>query len=281
MDGYPINWQTTDGIDIYAHDWHVKDPIAVLCIIHGFGEHCRRYDHVATWFNQQSIAVISYDHRGHGQSTGKRGHTPSYDHLLNDINGLLGQAQGHFGLDVPLILYGHSMGGNLSLNFLLREKSLFPIAGVITSGAWIELVMKVPAWKLTLGKAMKTLSPSFSQAAKLDLNELSYDKENIKSYESDPLIHDEISASLGLNLMEAGDWLLEGNHSTDVPVLMMHGEDDKITSPVATKKVAQRIKGDVSLKTWPMTKHEIHNEENRTEVFQFVWNWLNEKILHS
>jgi len=281
MNPYPINWQTKDGIDIYAHDWYVENPSAVICLVHGFGEHCRRYDHLAEWFVSRGVAVIGFDMRGHGQSTGKRGDTPSYDVLLDDINGLLGQAQGQFGVEVPLFIYSHSMGGNLALNFLFKEKSIFPIAGVITSGAWIELEMKVPSWKMALGKMVKSIAPSFSQGAGLDVNLMSYDKQNIESYKSDPLIHDEISATLGLGAMEAGEWLVKNEHTTSVPVLMMHGEDDKITSPAATKKVAQNIKGDISLKIWPMTMHEIHNEENHTEVFQFVLNWVNEKIIRS
>ena len=88
-DGYPINWVTRDGIDIYAKDWYVKNPSFVVAIVHGFGEHIHRYEHLGNWFNKENIAVIGFDQRGHGRSKGERGFAPDYESLIDDIDGLI------------------------------------------------------------------------------------------------------------------------------------------------------------------------------------------------
>jgi len=278
VNAYPINWTTPDGIEIFANDWFLRNPKAVVCLVHGFGEHCMRYDHLGKWLLEREIAMVSFDQRGHGQSGGKKGHTPSYDTLLDDIEGLLSQAQGHFGLDVPLILYGHSMGGNLVGNFQMKRKHA-QIKGVILSSPWIELKVEIPKWKLTIGKMMRKMHPAFSQSADLDANLLSYNEETVRAYESDPLVHNEISAEMALSLQEAGKWLADGSFEVDVPMLVMQGEDDAIIDPEAVYAFFEKLKGDKKLKKWPLCKHEIHNEYDYEQVFEYIYDWINNKIL--
>ena len=86
-----FNWKTKDGIEIYAVNWKVEQPKAVVALIHGLGEHSRRYDHLAAYFNQKDYAVVGYDRRGHGLSKGKRGHTKNYDSFLDEVADLLAE----------------------------------------------------------------------------------------------------------------------------------------------------------------------------------------------
>ena len=82
-----LHWKSNDGIEIFGQKWEseIIAPKAVICLVHGFGEHSSRYEHVAQFFTDNNYAVIAYDHRGHGRSGGKRGHFPSYDEFINDV----------------------------------------------------------------------------------------------------------------------------------------------------------------------------------------------------
>ncbi len=110
----------------------VHEPVAVVCLVHGMGEHQGRYAHVASYLVENDMAFFSHDLRGHGRSQGKRGHTPSYSHLLNDIENLLKRARREYN-NLPIFLYGHSLGGNLVVNYLLRRGSSELTGAVITS----------------------------------------------------------------------------------------------------------------------------------------------------
>ena len=81
--------RTFDGVggvrivyDVWTPD---TEPRGVVVLSHGFGEHARRYDHVAHRFGQAGLVTYALDHRGHGRSPGPRGHTPSYEQLMDDI----------------------------------------------------------------------------------------------------------------------------------------------------------------------------------------------------
>ncbi|MGI6532826.1 MAG: alpha/beta fold hydrolase [Bacillota bacterium] len=84
-----------------------------------WGEHSGRYEHVASFFNEKGFSCIAFDLRGHGMSGGKRGHAKSYEAIMRDVDTLfeespLGRACR------AIVLYGHSLGGNIVLNYALR-----------------------------------------------------------------------------------------------------------------------------------------------------------------
>ena len=111
-----MQYTTDDDLRLKGKVWLPKStPSGVVCLIHGFGEHIDRYEHVAKSMNDAGLALCGIDLRGHGMSEGKRGHTPSFDHLMRDIDQYIkGTRTAYPGL--PIHLYGHSMGGNLAYN---------------------------------------------------------------------------------------------------------------------------------------------------------------------
>ena len=102
---------------------------------------------MARYFTEAGFAVVAFDIRGHGTSEGKRGHTPSYDLLMDDIEGVYDKVKSDYP-DAPVVLFGHSMGGNLILNFILRRKR--KVAGVIVTGPYLKLGFEPPKWKIIL-----------------------------------------------------------------------------------------------------------------------------------
>src|SRR4051812_3340793 len=181
-----LKWKSNDGLEIFGQKWEPENGtvMKVICLVHGFGEHSSRYEHVAKFFTDNQYGVITYDHRGHGRSGGKKGHFPSYDEFMNDVENLLKQADQHFP-NVPKILYGHSMGGNVVANFAIRRNPV--VAGVVISSPFFKPAFVPPAIKIALGKLMRNLIPSFSLPSGLDPSGISRDKEVVKKYTSDPL----------------------------------------------------------------------------------------------
>ena len=98
-----------------AYTWDVENPSKVMCIIHGIGEYIGRYDRMAKVLNDAGIAVIGVDLPGHGLSEGKRGHAAPRAHVLDVVTAILDFATERYpGVDI--VLYGHSMGGNICLD---------------------------------------------------------------------------------------------------------------------------------------------------------------------
>ncbi len=272
MSGTSFSLTSSDGLNFYVKEWSVEKPKAVLALVHGLGEHIDRYDHLAAFFNSNGIAVEGFDHRGHGQSGGKRGHSPSVEAMLGDIDLLLADIGKKY-KDVPVFLYGHSMGGNLVLNHTLRKKS--NIVGTIATGPWIQLALKPSAFMVGLGKLFRNILPGLTQPNGLDVNHISTDPEEVEKYANDPLVHDKISTALGMGLMDSGNWLNEYKAEPPIPMLIMHGGGDQITSAPASESFALRLGSKVSFKKWDGLYHEIHNEKIQEEIFQYTLDWLN------
>lgn len=271
-----FRWKTKDNIELYGQYWSPDDkPKAVLCLIHGMGEHSSRYVHLAAYLVSEQYATLTFDQRGHGKSGGKRGHTTSYNALLDGIDELLRKAKEEF-LNLPLFLFGHSMGGNLVLNYGLRRKP--SVRGIIASSPWLKLAFQPPALQVKIAKLVNSFWPSFTQSTRLDKSAVSRDKTVVEAYSCDPLVHDYISSNMFLSIHEAGLWALENASSFPVPLLLYHGSGDKITSHKASQEFVSKIKNGYTFRIWDGFYHESHNEPEKSEVFSFLTSWLNKHL---
>ena len=264
-------FQSEDDVTFFAREWKPDSAKAVIALVHGHGEHIGRYEHVAEAMNAAGYAMTGFDLRGHGRSTGKRGHTPSYDALLEDVMRFLRQTATRFP-EMPIFLYGHSLGGNLVLNTALRRKPA--VKGVIATGPWLRLAFEPPAVKIALAKTMQSLLPGMLQSSGLETAALSHDEAVVRAYENDPLVHDKISARMFVVMYDAGLWALEHASELTIPLLLMHGSADRLTSADASREFAERAGDKATLKIWDDAYHEIHNEPEKEEVFRTMITWM-------
>ena len=275
MPHFEYEWKTKDGLGLYGQGWTPLGEIkAVVCLIHGIGEHSSRYGHVAAFLNQNGYALLAFDHRGHGKSEGPRGHFPCYETVMLDIKTHLKQAAERF-QNEPVILYGHSMGGNLVLNYALRYTS--QIAGVIATAPMLRLSFKPSKAKELLAKCLIRFWPTLSLPNGLDTKDISRDPEVVKKYDEDPLTHNRVTPCF-LNLMEAGEWALEHASEFSKPLLVMHGGEDHITSPENSRAFATDAGRICTLKIWDGLYHEIHNEPEKQNILETMMRWI-ESIL--
>ncbi|MCP9753756.1 alpha/beta fold hydrolase [Lacihabitans sp. CCS-44] len=259
-----------DGRKMFFNQWLAEgEPIANIALVHGLGEHSGRYEDFAQFFTSRNINVLAVDTFGHGQTEGKKGHTPKMEDYLWQIDYLIKTTKSFAPL-VPTFLYGHSMGGCLVLNYLYKNKP--DLAGVIASAPAIKPGFPIPKLKLLLGQFGRKFMPAFTQPNGLELNNLSHDKAIIDAYMEDPLVHNLVSGVVGIGIIEWGEWLLEGIKTSPVPLLVMHGEEDILTNFEASKTFC--VKNDIAFKSWPKLYHEIHNEFEKEQVLQYALDWI-------
>jgi len=271
-----FTFKAFDGLPLFGQSWQPEGhPRAVVCLVHGIGEHSERYTHVADALTQAGYIFISFDLRGHGKSSGSRGHTPSYEALMNDLSSFLEVANKQFP-QFFFFLYGHSFGGNLVLNYILRRQS--HLKGVIATDPWLRLAFEPPRFKMMLVKIFNQLLPAFSQKSSLDTKALSRDPEAVHAYENDPLVHDHISARMFIGIYQSGQWALDHASELSLPLLLMHGGADGLTSSKASREFADKIKENCTLKIWDGFYHEIHNEPGKEKVLKFMIDWLDKQV---
>lgn len=278
-----------DNTPFYFQGWQTETPAkAVVCLVHGLGEHSGRYAHVAEALNAAGYTLFAFDQRGHGRSGGRRGHTPTYDALMDDIGRLLDEAARRYP-GLPRFLYGHSLGGNLVLNYALRRlvapDSKAPgakaVAGVIATSPAIRVGSPPPPLQIALAKVMNKLAPGMQMANGLALDNLARDPEVIRAYTNDPLNHDKISVRLATSMLEAGEWALAHAAQFPTPLLLVHGTKDILTSPQASEEFAAKVPaGRCTLKLWEGFYHETHNEPEKAEVLAYMVNWLHGKLVN-
>jgi acylglycerol lipase len=268
--------QSPDKLQFYFQGWEPEASLrAVVCLVHGLGEHTGRYAHVAAALNEAGYAMLGFDLRGHGKSEGLRGHTPTYDALMDDIGRLLDEAAQRYPGKAQFI-YGHSLGGNLVLNYALRRKP--SLAGVVSTSPAIRVANPLPATQLTLAKVMNRLQPTMQMPNGLALDGLARDPEVIRAYMSDPLVHNKISVRLAVEMLRAGEWALAHAAEFPLPLLLVHGSADQLTSAAATQEFAGKVRGDCTLKLWDGFYHETHNEPEKVEVLGFMVAWIESHV---
>jgi alpha-beta hydrolase superfamily lysophospholipase len=253
----------------YATD----SPQALVLIVHGLGEHQGRYVHVTEALNAAGFSCFTYDVRGHGISEGKRGHIPSYEQLLDDLDRLIDYVVKNN--NAPVVLYGHSMGGNMVANFILKRKRE-EMRAVIISSPWLKLKMKLQFLELLVGKIMFRIRPDFIRNSKLNPHFFSHDQEVVKRYIEDPKVHGKVTPGLFFGYRKAGLWALKHAHPLDIPLLLMQSADDEIVSPEASREFADKT--GATFKSWEGMYHEPHNEVEKDKVLDFIIGWIKEQL---
>lgn len=269
-----FSWKTPDGLNIYAKEWKPEGQVkASIALVHGLGEHIGRYDHVAEAFTQAGFGMVGFDLRGHGRSDGERGYTTSNAAVMGDISQNIQNAKEHFP-GVPTFLYGHSLGGNLGLYFVLTQKA--DLKGAIITSPGLATAKPVPATLKIASKVLAVLAPKTKINNTLDVSGLSRDPSVAEKYMADPLVHPFISPRLAEDMFANGAYCLQHAAEFPIPLLLMQGTEDRLVNPGKTKEFALAAPlSKVTYKEWVGYYHELHNEPEKAEVFKTMVDWLN------
>jgi len=273
---FQFELQTDDGLTLFAQGWQpASSARAIACLVHGIGEHSGRYAHVGQALCQAGYGLATFDLRGHGHSEGKRGYTPSYATLLQDIQ--------HFEKEIarrypalPRLLYGHSLGATLVLSLILDYRT--ESVGAVITGPLFRTAFEPPSWKLALGNILYSLWPGFVKSNELNPHHVSSSPEVVDAYINDPLVHDRLSASLGIGMLREGASLLHRAGEIRLPLLLMIGSDDHLVSAEACSEFMAGAGDNCTLKVWEGLYHEVHNEPIKKEVLAYMVAWMDRLV---
>ncbi|MEQ8471701.1 MAG: alpha/beta hydrolase [Marinoscillum sp.] len=271
MDNETQYFLSQDGLRLCYRHWDCEDAKKIVCIVHGIGEHSGRYAHVAEAFNKAKISVFALDLRGHGISEGKKGHARSYQLLLSDIEELLKTARAEY-TDLPMYLYGHSMGGNLVANYMIQMNTN-ELKGFVASAAWFRLAFDPPSWKVKLGALVSKFYPALTQPSGLDISLLSKVPEVVKAYAEDPMVHNKISAGLYNAMVAAGEGAIASAGRIKVPGLVIHGSADGINDWESSKEFAEGNKL-IKFEVLEGVYHEPHNDSEQEQIIAKIRDWI-------
>ena len=267
-------WKTVDGLSMYSKIWEPEGAVkGIICLIHGVSEHIDRYQAQAEALTDAGYVLAGFDQRGFGKSAGRRGHTPSMEAYFDDIDSFIEEIRAQYS-DIPLFLYGHSMGGILVLAYTpIRCPS---VRGAIVTSPGLNTALHGQVVKTVLLKLLGKVWPTFGFNSGIDIQMLSRDPTVWRQYAADPLVHTRITLGWANAMLNGIGLAFENASRFPVPILLMHGTGDRIALPDGTGKIAERLaNGNVTLKWWDGFKHELHTDPQKRDVFKMMINWLN------
>lgn len=268
--------KTADGLDLFVRRWRdeAQPHLWTFVLLHGLGEHSGRYLRFAEWFTARGATIYAMDQRGHGRSGGPRGHAPSLDALLDDIDRVARHAKAESG--GPLVLVAHSFGGLLGIAYALRHPDQLDRA--VFSAPALKVKIAVPAWKRAIGNVLPRVAPRASLANDVDPALLSHDPAVGPAYTGDPLVHNRITAGLYGETIARGETFIARAGELRLPFLLLHGTQDLIIDPVGSQRFFARATApERALCLYPGMYHEILNEVEQEMVFQDIESWLTQQ----
>lgn len=266
--------------DLYYRRWDPEDASrAVLIVIHGLAEHCGRYEAFASYFTQHRYSVVALDLPGHGQSEGHCGHVDRFSDYTDAVRRLVDEVKNWYPKH-PRVLVGHSMGGLIGTTFLIEHQAEFTAA--VLSGPAIQSPIRPSPFLLFLNRIFSIVAPKMGQL-KLDATGVSRDPEVVRNYVEDPLVYTgKVSARQIAELFKAMDGLFPVASIIRLPILMLHGGEDSMTSVAGTQALYEAVNSpSKKLRIFDGLFHEIFNEPEREQVLGEMQEWIAQTLAAS
>lgn len=261
------------GVTLHTVDWSPDGDGAIVAdvvLVHGYGEHSGRYVPVAEVLTGAGFRVASLDLRGHGRSVGlRRGDVDDFDTLVDDVSAYVDSVRS----DRPLFVYGHSMGGLITVRLAERDDSRF--AGLVITSAALAAAEAIPAPLLAVANLLGKIAPGL-RTISLEGDAISRDQAVRDDYDRDPLnFRGKLTARTGREMNLAMSAALADAHRITCPILVLHGTADRLTAPVGSERLVDAVGSkDSTLRTWPGAYHELHHEPEHEEVLSTIVDWL-------
>jgi alpha-beta hydrolase superfamily lysophospholipase len=262
---------SADGTKLSYRAWPKPGAEVTFAVVHGLGDHARRYERFAQAMTRYGFGTFAVDLRGHGKSAGRRGHVDKWSQWTDDVAAFVAHVESTVGGEVvPL---GHSFGGVALLSTVLAAKLPHTKRFIVSSPA-LRLKMPVPGWKITFGKAASLVLPKLTLDNGVDAKSLSRIPEVVDAYRTDPLVHARISTRLGSEWLSANKLVLERAGEIKLPFLILAGTDDRLIDPDGSKELHQLTPSVSELRLLEGRYHEPFNDLDNEEVFSVIAHWL-------
>ena len=269
---------TSDQLDLYWQSWTASEPRGVIVFIHGLAEHSGRYRETGEFFAAKGWAVYACDLRSHGLSPNLPGagrvHVNRFTDFLVDAGTLVNFAQSrHEGL--PVYLFGHSMGGLITILYVTQTSQ--NLAGAIVSSPALGTHpdFKPPLFLKIMVGILSRIAPRLLVESNLDAQAISRDISVVKAYSEDPLVSSKVSTRWYAEIIKSMKLAHENAAGLKTPMLVMQSGADRLVDPAAPARWIQSTPaGMVESVHWDGFYHEMLNEPEKDRVRAKVLDWL-------
>jgi alpha-beta hydrolase superfamily lysophospholipase len=261
-----------DSGQLFFQSWlPAGPPRAVLVNLHGLGDHSGLYPSLAEFFPCRGIALYAFDLRGNGRSPGQRAYIRTWDEYRNDLQAFLSQVRA-WQPDRPVFLLGNSLGGLIVLEYALHRST--GLSGVIAAAPPLGK-LGVPPLLMALGRLLSRVAPRFSLQVGMDLSGLARDPAVAQAVLGDPLFHRRGTARLSTEVTKAITRVQGGADTFTVPLLLLHGSDDRMVPPDGTREFFSKLTyPDREFLEYPGAYHGLFADTGAELVLADVERWL-------
>lgn len=263
------------GLNIFTRSWRPEGkPRGVVVIVHGFNSHSGQYLWVGEQFAAEGLAVYALDLRGRGRSDGERFYVEKIEDYTDDVETLVRTAKSE-NPGLPVFVLGHSAGGVTSCVYTLDHQD--EIDGLICESFAYEL--PVPDLVLSFLKGLSHIT-HHTHVFTLKNEDFSRDPQVVESMNNDPLIKGESQpAQTAAVLINAGNRLREEFPLIKIPVLILHGTEDKATKPSGSQHFYEQASStDKTLKLYEGHFHDLLNDIGKEEVIADIKGWIDARL---
>jgi alpha-beta hydrolase superfamily lysophospholipase len=250
-----------------------EPPRALIAIVHGVTEHSGRYSALAQTFPSAQIGVCAFDLRGHGRSSGHRGHVDRWQDYTSDLDRFLRAiSAAHPG--IPIFLFGHSLGSLIVLSYVMEHSST--VRGAIVSGTAVEPVGIARPHLVVLARAFSLIWPTFSIPVRPKGRAvLSRDPKVETAFRTDPLVLKSMTARFGAQALAMIASVKRRAHSVRLPLLVIHGGADSLNTVAGAQQFFNEVdSADKQMIIYPGSYHEPHNDLDRDKVLADLGDWI-------
>lgn len=259
--------------DLFYQSWTGPKPRATLVLTHGIAEHSEAYHEAALELVPRGWDIYAHDLRGHGRSEGKRGFIDDFHRFSRDLDSFIGylRAEPLKNSRLPLVVVGHSMGGLITLRYLIDQGTRAPAVAAVLSSPALGISMPVPAVKELAAKLLNSFLPQITLPNDIPYHELTHVKERWSRYPSDPLRHDKISAPMYFGMLDAFAKVHAEAGAIELPTLIVAAGDERIVSRPAIEEFFPLLGAKKKkLIIYENSFHEVMNDVEREKVFNDI-----------
>ena len=250
--------------------------MASLLLVHGVGEHSGRYRWLAEQLVAQGIAVCAWDHRGHGLSSGQRGHIESWTHYRQDLQHVLHHSRHLDAPTQPLFMLGHSMGALVALDAALHLD--LPLAGLAISGVPLQPAGLTRPHLLLLARLLSRVWPTFPLRIPIQPEQLTTQKPDLAALAADPLLHGRVTVRWGTEALRTLASVQAATPRLQLPLLVLHGGQDPLNRVEGALWLHENAGStDKQLRIYPHSRHEPHQDLDREAFASDLIDWILER----